>query len=212
MPITKDQIRNHFHYNLWKYVLLIVVAVFGWNLLFTTTSYRVPADRKVEFYAEGYQTDETAAAMDELVARIHRELLPEMEAVSYRFLFLDDTYGPMQLMIWASAGEGDLYLLTKEHFLQLTGGGATVDLRPYIDSGKLQVEGIHLAPGLVRDAETGQMVQYGIPADSLVRLAEYGLVTKGGILTVLGSGQNEEEAVLFLDELLRCMREEDGAR
>ena len=31
-PITKEKIQNHLHYSSWKYILLAVVAIFGWNL------------------------------------------------------------------------------------------------------------------------------------------------------------------------------------
>ena len=50
LPITRERIRNHFHYAWWQYVLLVCLAVFGWNLLYTTTRYRSPESLKVEWY------------------------------------------------------------------------------------------------------------------------------------------------------------------
>ena len=52
-PITKERIRNHFAYAWWQYVLLICLAIFGWNLLYTTTRYRSPNDQRLERYYGG---------------------------------------------------------------------------------------------------------------------------------------------------------------
>lgn len=41
-PVTKERIRNHFAYAWWQYVLLICLAIFGWNLLYTTTATAAP--------------------------------------------------------------------------------------------------------------------------------------------------------------------------
>ncbi|MEG2315500.1 MAG: hypothetical protein RSC91_04745, partial [Clostridia bacterium] len=53
MPITKRRIKNHFTYAWWQYALLLGVAIFGWNLLHTSTHYRSPEALKVEWYGEG---------------------------------------------------------------------------------------------------------------------------------------------------------------
>ena len=50
LPITRERIRTHFHYGWWQYALLIGLAIFGWNLLYTTTRYRSPEALKVEWY------------------------------------------------------------------------------------------------------------------------------------------------------------------
>ena len=50
LPITRERIRTHFHYAWWQYVLLVCLAIFGWNLLYTTTRYRSPESLKVEWY------------------------------------------------------------------------------------------------------------------------------------------------------------------
>ena len=32
-PLTKERLQNHITYSSWKYILLAVVAIFGWNLV-----------------------------------------------------------------------------------------------------------------------------------------------------------------------------------
>ena len=202
MPITKEKIKNHFHYSWWMYVVLVVGAVFFWNLLFTTTRYQTPNHRNVEFYAVGYQDERTVAAMEEMLEAIHGELMPEMEEVSYQILTLDETYGPVQLMVWASAGQGDIYLLPRDDFQQMAQGGGLINLQPYIDDGSLLVEGMKLSEGAVRNPETGEIMQCGIPADSLAGLQPLGLREEGSLLCVLATGGNVKEAVSFVNYLV----------
>ena len=53
--ITKKILKNHWTYNWWKYLLAIVISVFGVDLLFSVTAYRPPENRKVELYlCSGY--------------------------------------------------------------------------------------------------------------------------------------------------------------
>jgi hypothetical protein len=112
----------------------------------------------------------------------------------------------MQLSVWIAAGQGDVYLLSRERFSRLGGGGTFVDLQPYVDSGALPVEGIDLAAGRVRNDEAGQSVLCGIPADSLVKLESCGIFPKGTVLSVLASSGNAAESVEFIAYLLRNMQ------
>ena len=206
MPITSEKVKNHFHYHLWKYALLAVLSIIAWNMLFTITRYRVPEHMKVEFYTDGVLIPETTATMDALMAKIHEEALPDMEEVSYTFLSNDDSYGQMQLTVWIAAGQGNVYLLSRERFTSMAAGGAMADLQPYIDSGALPVEGLNLSGGRVRDHSTGKSAQYGIPADNLPKLWEYGIFPQDAVLSVLTAGGNVNGAVRFLDYLLATMQ------
>ncbi len=204
LPVTKRRIQNHFHYSFWKYILLVVLAVFGWNLIFTTTRYRPPESAKVEFFAEGAMAENPA--LDALVARIHHDVMPEMEEVSSTTVTFDDAYGDMQLTVWVSAGQGDVYLIAKSRFLNIAANDGTLELGPYIDSGALDVSGIDLAAATLQHAD-GQKVM-GVPADSLTALADYGLPNEGMVLCVLANGGNDDYAVKFLNALIADLRAE----
>ena len=210
MPITKDKIKNHFHYSLWKYAVLIIAAVLFWNLLHTVTRYQTPGHMKMEFFAEGYQNEEQKRAAEGMMDSVHKSMMPHMEEVSYTLVTLDENYGAMQLTVWASAGEGDAYLLSRERFFQLAQSGAMLDLQPYVDEGELNMEGLSLMEGIVRDADTGERFLYGIPADSLTQLKDLGLVTEGGFLSILQMSENKQEAVVFLNYLLTHMGSADS--
>lgn len=207
LPITKRRVRNHLTYAWWQYVLLVCLAVFGWNLIYTTTRYRSPEHLKVEWYGEGYVAAEQQAQIDALLAGLHGELFPDMEEVTFTPVAYDDTYGNMQLIVWASAGQGDLYTLSEEAYKNLASSGAMLDLQPYIDDGTLNVEGIDLKRGYVTDAETGKRYLTGIPMDNLTGLESYGLVPQGKVMSVLASGGNTENTMKLMKWLLENMRE-----
>lgn len=206
MPITKKRIWNHFTYAWWQYVLLIAVAIFGWNLLYTTTRYRSPEHLKVEWYGEGFVASDAPKSIDALMVELQQTLFPDMEEVTFTSIGYDETYGDMQLMVWASAGQGDLYMLTLERFQNLAQGGALLDLQPYIDDGTLNVEGIDLKNGYVTVNETGKKYLIGIPTDTLTGLEAYGLMPGGMTLSLLASGGNIENALKLMNWLLDEMR------
>ncbi|MEG0864177.1 MAG: hypothetical protein RSE58_10430 [Clostridia bacterium] len=206
MPITKRIIKNHFLYAWWQYVLIIGISIFGWNLLFTTTHYRSPENLKVEWYSEGYALPESPKSIDDLIATVHQEVLPDMEEVTFTPIGYDETYGDMQMMVWVSAAQGDLYMLTLERFQSLGQGGALLDLQPYVDDGTLKVEGIDLTNGYVKDAETGKKYLLGIPTDSLKELEAYGFVPGGETLSLLAAGGNIENTIKLMNYLLTEMK------
>lgn len=206
IPITKKRIKTHFTYAWWQYVLLAVLAIFGWNLLFTTTHYRSPEHLKVEWYCDSHSSYAEAHDVYEWMTQLNQELLPDMEEVTFTEVGLDQTYGEMQLLVWASAGQGDLYMLAKPRFDSLAAGGAMADLQPYIDSGALHVEGIDMQNGYVTDSETGKMYLVGVPADALTGLHAYGIATEGEVLGLLTSGGNIDNTLKLLNFLLDTMR------
>jgi hypothetical protein len=204
MPITREKIRNHFHYSFWKYLLLIVIALFGWNLLYTVTRYRPPENRKVEFYAEGNVS--SSDMLQSLADLIHQEVMPEMEEVTATTVSFDSEYGDMQLTVWISAGQGDVYLLSQKRFESMASNEATLELQPWLDEGALHADGIDLTNGYATDSETGAQVLRGIPADSLTGLNEYGLDPEGMVLCVLYNNGNDAYSIKFMDYLLTHMR------
>ncbi len=206
LPITKRRIRNHFHYSFWKYLLLIAIAFFGWNLIFTTTRYRPPENAKVEFVAEGYAMN--SDAIQSLADEIHAAVLPEMEEVTATIVSFDNQYGDMQLVVWVSAAQGDVYLIDQARFKSIADSSGTLPLSPYVENGMLHVDGIDLAKGFSVDTETGVESLMGIPADSLVKLQDYGVATDNMVLCILANGGNDENSIRFLNYLLENMQTE----
>lgn len=219
MPITKRRITHHFQYAVWMYMLLIALALFGWNLIYTTTRYRPPESMQVEFYAEA--TSYSEDALTELADRIHEEVMPEMEAVTSTVVSIsDDYYGEMQITVWISASQGDVYLLSSEYFESFAASGAFLDLTPYIESGELDTEGLDLTDGYIAltdydyDSETNTDVEivsstptlYGIPAAQLAGFTDYSVDAEDKVLCILYNNGNDEYSVKFLNYLLENLR------
>ncbi len=206
MPITKKRIQNHFHYAWWIYVLLAVLAIFGWNLIGTVTQYQSPPELKVEWFFGGYQMDNGEAA-EALMEQLHQELLPDMEEVKFQFIITDDTYGPMQLSTWSFAGEGDLYTLSKKYYDNLAQNGVMMNLQPYVDSGVLKLDGMDLTGCYVTEPETGAQWLCAIPVKELPGLSRYNLGGDDCYLSILINGGNDENTVKLLSWLVDNCRE-----
>ena len=211
MPISKRKITHHFQYAVWMYLVLIALALFGWNLIYTTTRYRPPESKQIEFYVQANSADDTA--LNTLADKIHKEVMPDMELVSATVVNITgDYYGDMQLTVWISAAQGDLYLMTKDYFQSFAASGAFMDLQPQIENGLLNTDGLDLTGGYVaqRDADTGEAIGvaglYGIPADSLTGFAEYQVSTDDMVLCILYNNGNDENSVKFLNYLLENLR------
>ena len=178
-PINRDTLRHHIQYNAWKYVVLIVVSIFLWDMIYATTAYRPPQDKRIDIYIQSSTADNEA--VEHAFESIRAQLLPQIELVNTSFLFgggQSDMYAAQQLMTYIMAREGDLSFLLSEDFKRYASQGAFMDLEQLIAQDVLHVEGLNLASGYVAtqeyDEATEQMITtstrrlYGIPTASLM--------------------------------------------
>ena len=147
-PITRERIKNHLTYSSWKYVVLAVLAIMGWSLIYTTTAYRSPQDKRIDLYVQtATATNET---MDAFIEPIWKEVVPEMETVSSVVLnTIDDYTTYMQLTAYMAAGEGDIYFLTDQYFKSMASSGALLELDGLVADGTIDVGDIDLSKGYV---------------------------------------------------------------
>ena len=199
-PVNRRTLKQHLTYNWWKYLLLLVIGVFGVDLLYTVTAPRIPADKKVDFYISGNVTTEKLEAYTE---KVRTEEMPDLETIQIVTLYMDDQYGPMQLMTYIAAGEGDVYMLRRENFLSLASEDAFVPLETNPELMET-LSGVDLQRGWRKNTETGENHLYGIPQDKIPGLIQYAYC-ENGFLCVLNSSKNEENALKFLNILCRDM-------
>ena len=124
-PVNRKTLTQHLTYSWWKYALLIALAVGLTDLVYAVTAYRAPADKCVEFYVYGYADTD---ALDAYMENVRMESMPDMEVMKSQLLLNDNNYGAMQLTTYVAAGEGDLYLLSREEFLSYAASGSLVPL------------------------------------------------------------------------------------
>ncbi len=207
-PLDPKRIKNHFAYGYWKYLLLIVVAIFGWNLIYQTTEYRPPDEKRIDFYVASNTMDTDAMQAWLYEARV--QAFSDMELMEAYTVMAgtDDPYAQMQLSTFIMAGEGDVYLLDAERFKSYASQGAMAPLENYLADGSLNVEGLDVSKGYVTISDTGERHLLGIPTDNLYGLMNrFGIDCRGAVLCVMVRSGNEQNAVKFVDYLIQNMQE-----
>lgn len=205
-PLTKEGIKTHFHYNAWKYFLLIVLVIVFVNIFFTTTRYRSPAELKVEVYVSS--SGASQEAFQHYLDEAHEAILPEMEEVSCVMMASNDgsdPYTTMQLSTYIMVGEGDIYLLSKDDFKSYAQQGAFLNLDPYIDSGALVLNGLDISKGLATySADEGlpsETHQYGIPADEMFGFWDFMVDNRDKVLCILQLNGNDDNSIKLLNHM-----------
>ena len=186
-PVTSARLKEHFRYNWWKYLLIVLLGFGLVDLLYTVTAYHPPREKTLSLYVYGYTDD---LKLTSYLDNLRETELADMEEVSSVQMLDDSTYGPMQLMAYFSAGDGDLYLLSRDTF---------PELMALFDSA-----GASLQSGWRRNTETGETHLYGIPQSRLPGLSLYAYA-KDGYLCMPATGKNQENAAKFIRIICRDM-------
>ena len=208
-PVNRTTLQQHLTYSWWKYALLIVLGALAVNLYFTVTVYRPPESRKVLLYVYGLADEE---GLNAYLEDVHREQMPEMEEMGSLILSTDGTYGPMQLTTYVAAGEGDIYLLPRDQFIQMASSGTWVPLEEEEDLISLFTErDLSLQSGWRRESDSGENHLYGIPVSKLPGLERYCHV-EGGYVCILVSNRNDVNSLKFLRILCRDMIDPPSAQ
>ena len=199
-PVTVRSLKHHFYYSWWKYLLVALLAFGLVDLLYTVTAYRSPAEKKVEFFVYGYMDQEKLTVYME---NVRSSEMKDMEVMTPLQLMTDNYYGPMQLMTYMAAGEGDVYLLSRDEFVTGAAQGSYLPLEK--DSELMTLfdqAGISLQNGWRRETETGESHLFGIPQNKLPGLSQYASAADG-YLCIPVNGGNDENALKFLRILCR---------
>ncbi len=217
-PLDKRTLKDHLHYSLWKYALLVVIAIFAWDLIYAYTAYRPPQDKRIDVYIQSATA--TQEQTEVFFEKIRQSSVPDMELVSTVLLMGNsqtDMYAAQQLTTYIMANEGDLYFLTGSDFKRFAGQGVFLELEGAVQDGSLDVRGMDLSSGYVAiqsyDEEKEALVPvsrqrlYGIPASGLFGfMTELGIDHRDLYLCVTIYNQNDENVLRFLNELIRTTR------
>lgn len=212
--ITKKWLQNHFHYNWWKYLAAVAISIMGIDMLFTSTAYRPPEEKKLELYmCSGYV--DSVALQDELWPLI-QERYPDREELTVMNIDLStgDMYANMQFTTYVAAQQGDVMLLPQAEVYKLAGEGADeafLELTPFIESGVINPQDIDLSAGMLK-AANGEIGLYAIPADALHGLNVFYGVPEGGMLCLMSYGCNDEHAAGLLNLLIERYKTEKPAQ
>lgn len=216
-PINKETIKNHMTYSTWKYVLMAACVIFGWSLIYTTTAYRSPQNKRVDVYIQSNTA--SAESIQAFLDPIWKKTVPEMETVNgVAMSTIDDYTTSMQLMTYMAAGEGDIYFLTEQYFKSFAGQGSFLALEDLVADGTIQLDDVELSKGYVayveeyddndRPIKTSRHL-YGIPLDSFYGfMGGMQLDNRGLYAVIIINNQNDENVIPFFNALLQAGRGE----
>ncbi len=210
-PITREKFQNHITYSSWKYILLVAVAIFGWNIIYSMTQYQPPEEKKVILGVYSYGED---VNITPYMQRVQQELLPEMEDVSAQYIVPDETYGVMILSTRIAARECDMYVLPRTEFQNYAAQGAFMPLDEVLPEliADLEAAGVSLSRGYRTNDETGEKHQYGIPcADLPGMLSMLQCDTRDMYAAIFFDTGNDENVVTFFNQFIRDMMVEPEA-
>ena len=208
--VTKKWLKNHWHYNWWKYMVLAMICIMGVNVLFTTTAYRPPEEKKIELYVCNGYVDQQA--MEEQVSKVFFERFPEQEELTLMNINLasGDMYVQMQFTTYLAAQQGDVMLIPEEQVYQLADAGADdafLELSPYIESGMIDLDALGVEGMMFKDSAGVEGV-YAIPADTLYGLFELGNAPENSYLCLTSFGGNEDVAAAVIPILFELYQTE----
>ena len=212
-PINRETLKHHMTYGLWKYALMAACVIMGWSLIYTTTAYRSPQDKRVDVYIQ------SNTASSELVSSflepIWKETVPEMETVNGVVLsMIDDYTTTMQLMTYMAAGEADIYFMNEQYFKSYASQGSFLELDDLVESGQIDPGAADLTKGYVAYVEEyddqGRAVKtsrhlYGIPLDNFYGfMGGMQLDNRGMYAVITVNNQNDENVIPFFNALLQA--------
>jgi len=204
-PLSKEKIQNHIAYSSWKYLLLIAVAILGWNIIYSVTEYQPPEEKKIILGVYSYGDDVNITPYME---QVRLDILPDMEDVSAQFIVPDEAYGDMILMTRIAARECDIYVLPRTQFQNFAAQGAFMPLEKVLPDliADLEAAGLSLSRGFRTNDETGEKHQYGIPlADLPGMLPMLQCDTRDMYIAAFFDTGNDENVLKFFNQFVRDM-------
>ena len=194
-------LKNHFIYNWWKYLLVLLVGIFGVDLLYTVTEPRIPDDKKIEMISCGLSLNQDFEAYMENVRLTQMTDMIKMESTE---ILIDDTTMQYLATRLFTRG-GDLYLLPREQFKSMVLNGVLLPLDQAEDADiKALLEDLDPDDGWGTTENSNEKHLYGIPRNLIPGLNRY-FLQNDDFLCILSIGNNVENAKKFFVILCRDM-------
>ncbi len=219
-PINKETIRNHLTYSTWKYLLMAALVIMGWSLIYTTTAYRSPQNKRIDVYIQS--NIGSTEVIDAFLEPIWKETVPEMETVSSVVMTtVDDYTTTIQLMTYMAAGEGDIYFLDEQYFKSYASQGSFLPLEGLVENGTLELHGEDVGKGYITYVEEydendkpvkTSLHLFGIPLENFYGFMNGMQIDNRQLYAVISvNNQNDENVVPFFNALLQAGRGEKEA-
>ena len=223
----KRDIKNHFQYRVWVYLLIAVAGWFAADLLYTVTTYHPPSERKVDFVLVqgGFLDTEALSASLSAPALVqgqaYDQTLEEVEfySISYSGDSTADVYGAQVFLVRIAAQEGDIWILPQTLFTQLHVQGALMPLDDFVEQGLLHTQGLDLSRCILKAPSEqtsedgaplppdGEEHLYALPVSGLKGLEEIGYQTQDAYAVMMGYSANPQTSAAVLDWVMEHLKE-----
>lgn len=203
--LNGEKLKNHFIYSWWKYLLVLLIGIFGVDLLYVVSEPRVADDAKMNIIAVGF-----ASEMDlgEYIDRVCTDEMPDILEKSVSII-PDDASVYQYLTTRMTAREGELYILPRDCFQWMMSSGILLPLENDAELSGL-LSGMEITEGYGNPPSSRDIHLYGIHLSHLAGLQEY-LYIRDGFICVPDFRKNTENAVQFLHCLVRDMKTDPAA-
>lgn len=213
--LTWKNIKEHIRKFGWIYVVVVAVTLVAGNLVWISTTPRIPEDQRVLVYlADEWSNPEP---LNDIAADVLEKVQAEddsiLEVAFESLLFADperDYTGVMLLMTRLAVGEGDIFLANQNAMDALVNSGACLPLDDYWASGWLNDSGLEPYYATLTDEETGETTTLlaGLKIDALDGLLEReAFNNRGAYLAVAANGQNVEASIAAAEYLVEDLKE-----
>ena len=165
MPNTKmtpEKFREHVYYHKFIYLAIVAAALMVGSILFTTTSYRAPNERRIDIeligdyadtgsqtaleatehlleFGKAWETARDAAAGVDTESKDYEPALQELSAISLTYsddgTGENDYYASQKYLVMLAAQEGDIYFVSRPRMVELIDNNIAVPLDDYIAQG-----------------------------------------------------------------------------
>ena len=219
--LTWDAFKNHLHYGKWVYLVIALVAGFGFDLVYQMTSYRAPEERKTDFYLVqgGYVDVEALDGLAAYALKAGQAYDPTLEEVNFLDIAYSgdstqDYYGAQKYGVMLQANQGDVWIMPRVLFEQLYALGSLLPLDPYIESGLLDASALNLSD-FTRPASSGETDEndellppdgpigvYALPVSAIGALEGAGFVLNDACIILMPYSSNPETSIAVLNSLI----------
>ncbi|MFO7296631.1 MAG: hypothetical protein C0P72_011510 [Clostridia bacterium] len=202
--INRETLRNHLHYDWWKYVVGIVVTAMLWNLVSTMLRPQTPPDKKVDIVLVGdYMLEEKAKPISQRML----EDFPELLEINFLNIPLGGNIDPeiemagrQKLAAMMMVQEGDIYVLSRQEYETFAKQGAFMPLDEYIDDEMtkyISLEELEEYKLSVQDEnfQDNQPHVYGIPLKGITLFDDTGYNVEDKVMSIMVHSKNKEKAV-----------------
>jgi hypothetical protein len=209
--ITKDKLKNHFHYGKWIYILIAVVAWFAVDLVYTMTEYRPDRYHRVDVQLVGNSTmaDE---ALDQVAKNAVAAVSPQdpkLEEVNiYNIAYSgdasSDVYGAQKYAVILAEGSSSIFFVDKALLTNMVNQGGAMPLEKYVESGVLPKDLSVTLPEADSDGNpTGVSHIYAIDASGLGGMLsdDIGFDVRDKYALIFGACVNPDTAAAVLRNL-----------